>query len=144
MATPREVRELAFRVLYELDAGNEPADPVELAEQPDRFSKPELDRVRSLAEEAYRGRFEADTRLEVLAPTWPATRQPAVDRAIIRLAFAELRRGNADARVIINEAVELAKRYSTEKSPGFVNAILDKMSKKVEPTSDAGSTGWPS
>lgn len=144
MATPRETRELAFRVLYELDAGNEPADPVELSEQPDRFSASELDDVRQLADEAFRHRFEADTRLETLAPTWPASRQPAVDRAILRLGFAELRRGAVDARVIINEAVELAKRYSTEKSPGFINAILDKMAQSVEPTTDAGDKGWPS
>lgn len=146
MATPREIRELALRVLYEIDAAGGPGadpgaapDPKELTEQPDRFSAGELAKARALADEAYTIRTEADARLEALAPTWPATRQPAVDRAIIRLAFAELRRGQPGPSIVINECVELAKRYSTDKSPGFINAVLDKMARALKDTSPSGS-----
>ena len=60
-------------------------------------------------------------------PRWPAHRQPAVDRAILRLACYELRQEGSQPKVVINEAVEMAKRFSTEKSAAFVNGILGKV-----------------
>ena len=70
-----------------------------------------------------------------LAPAWPAHRQALADRAILRLGHYELTKGreaNNPPRVVINDMVALAKEYSTEKSPSFVNALLDKILKEVE------------
>ena len=66
-----------------------------------------------------------------LAPYWPTHRQAAVDRAILRLAHYEMMSGQTPPKVVVNEAVELAKRFSTERSPSFVNALLDKVLKDV-------------
>ena len=58
-------------------------------------------------------------------------RQPAVDRALLRLAYYEMTSGTTPPKAAVSEAVKLAKEFSTEKSPAFVNAILDKLLKKV-------------
>ena len=93
-----------------------------------------------LAEGAWLARAEADALATELAPDWPTYRQPPVDRAILRLAFHEIKIGHAPAKVAINEAVDLAKTFCTEHSPAFINGVLDKMAKRarLEP-GDAGS-----
>ena len=60
------------------------------------------------------------------AEGWTVERLPSVDRAILRLAVWELlARDDVPAAVVIDEAIELAKDYSTERSSGFVNGVLD-------------------
>lgn len=149
MATPAEIRELALRILYEIDAGGPDAagdyegNPAELTETPDRFSAAEYQKAVRMARAAYAGRTETDARVEKLAPTWPASRQPAVDRSLLRLAVHELRSG-VSRKVVINEAVELAKNYSTDRSPGFINAVLDKIADQLagaQPTKGEGPFG---
>ncbi|MDX1389866.1 MAG: transcription antitermination factor NusB, partial [Acidobacteriota bacterium] len=61
-------------------------------------------------------------------------RQPVVDRSLLRLAYYEMTSGVAPPKVAINEAVELAKEYSTEKSPMFVNGVLDKLYRQLRET----------
>lgn len=137
-ADKRAIRRLAFQALFQLDARPD-SDPAEIraalhasADEGARdVSDTHVDRAMDLALAAYRDRREADRAVSELAPTWPAQRQPAVDRAILRLAFHEMRTGWAAPKVAVNEAVELAKEYSTEKSPAFVNGVLDKMLKRV-------------
>lgn len=138
MAMPRDIRRLAFQALFQLDArGEGEAESIRAVlreigdEDPAEFSEKEMERAFALAVEAYRGRREADEESSRLAPTWPAHRQPAVDRAIIRLAHHEMTTGEVNPKIAVNEAVELAKRYSTEKSPSFVNGVLDKILKRV-------------
>ena len=67
-----------------------------------------------------------------LAPDWPTHRQPPLDRAILRLAHYEMTSGHAPIKVAINEAVELAKNYCAERSPPFINGVLDKMARCLE------------
>lgn len=63
---------------------------------------------------------------------WTMTRLPSVDRAILRLAVWELvAQPDVPAPVVIDEAVELAKEYSTERSSGFVNGVLDAVARQV-------------
>ena len=71
-----------------------------------------------------------DARLERLAPQWPPRRQPGVDRALLRLAAWELTRGETPPKVAIDEAIELAKQFSTEQSAAFVNGVLDAVLKE--------------
>ena len=87
-------------------------------------------------------RRTADTEFATLAPTWPAHRQPAVDRAILRLAYFELTRpgGIEKGRMIINDAIELTQEYSTDRSPSFVNGLLDKVFKRLGGTREKQST----
>ena len=146
MATPRDIRRLALRALVQLDAQGEGAsdvirqtltslnedDPDNLAaDDSAHFRESDVTKAFDLALAAFRDRRAADEAATELAPTWPAHRQPAVDRAIIRLAHHEITSGTGAPKASVNEAVELAKRYSTEKSPAFVNAVLDKILKRA-------------
>ena len=136
--TQREIRRLAFQALFQLDARAD-SDPGELgaalediaAESAPTLSRREVEGALALALDAYRRRREADQAVSELAPDWPAPRQPAVDRAILRLAFHEMTLPGARPKVVVNEAIELAKRYSTERSPAFVNGVLDKILKSL-------------
>ena len=60
----------------------------------------------------------------------PPRRQPGVDRALLRLATWELTRGETPPKVAIDEAIELAKQFSTEQSASFVNGVLDAVLKE--------------
>ncbi len=133
MALPREIRRLAFQILYEIDARNgRDVEEIRTGLNENESLKPaEQERVFALATGAWEYRQEADAAMLELAPDWPAHRQPAVDRTILRLAYYEMTRGGAAPKMVINEAVNLAKSFSTERSPPFVNALLDKIMKKL-------------
>ena len=73
----------------------------------------------------------ADEEITKHAIDWKLDRMAAIDRAILRLGIYELRRGETPARVVINESVELAKRFSSEDASAFVNAILDIVRKSL-------------
>ena len=144
MAKPRDIRMLAFQALFQLDALSEggltPEDRVEVQKSlaevefedgaaPD---DQDIEKAFDRAEQAYGVRRDSDRLVGVYAPTWPSHRQPAVDRAILRLACWEMQQEGASPKAVINESVELAKKYSTERSPGFVNAVLDKIYKHMQ------------
>ncbi len=133
MALPRDIRRLAFQALFQLDVrGDAELDSVKSSINSEgEFQPKDIEKAVELAQAAYVARAAADAAMLELAPTWPAYRQAAVDRAILRLAHFEMTSGRTSPKIAVNEAVELAKRYSTEKSPGFVNALLDKILKKV-------------
>ena len=91
-------------------------------------------RVMDLAEQLARGaraaRKELDKTIRRLSKDWPPARQPAVDRNILRLAIYELSLPDSTpAAVVINEAVELAKRFSTADSGKFINGVLGPASR---------------
>ena len=133
MSVARDIRRAAFQALFELDArGETDADAIRagLIESAE-LAPADADRAFDAALAAYRARAGADAAMEALAPGWPAHRQAAVDRAILRLAHHEMVSGRTPPKVAVNEAVELAKEFSTEKSPSFVNALLDKVLKQV-------------
>jgi len=133
MSTPREIRRLAFQTLFQLDArAGRNADDVRAGmSAADGFSDQDREKAFTLAKAAFDGRAIADKFMLELAPTWPAHRQAAVDRAILRLAHYEMMVARTPPQIVVNEAVELAKEFSTDKSPAFVNGLLDKVLKKV-------------
>src|SRR4051812_22791927 len=127
MASASRARELAMQVLFLWDSIGE-ADPLQAAQVQgeDRHIDDETRRRGlQIANEAWTTRDVADQWIERLAPQWPPRRQPGVDRAILRLAMWELTNANTPPKVVIDEAIELAKSYSTENSPAFVNGVLD-------------------
>lgn len=65
-----------------------------------------------------------DQQIEEAAPSWPIAKINKIDLAILRLAVFELKNTQTPPKVIIDEAVELAKEYGAESSPGFVNGVL--------------------
>ncbi|MBK7405286.1 MAG: transcription antitermination factor NusB [Phycisphaerales bacterium] len=139
-AQPRDIRRLAFQVLYQLDArqGRDAEEVLNLLGEQDGFSPAEVKKAFTVASAAWAGRAKADAATVELAPEWPAHRQAAVDRSILRLAYYEMTEGGIPPKVVVNEAVELAKLYSTERSPAFVNALLDKILKRLAPAAPVG------
>lgn len=136
MARPQDIRRRALQALYQLDVRGEDDAPeirAAMEAEPDGLGPRDVARAMDLALAAHRARTTADGAVRDLAPEWPAHRQPAMDRAILRLAHFEMTSGLVGPAVAINEAVELAKEFSTERSPAFVNAVLDALRKRLEP-----------
>lgn len=103
----------------------------------------------ALAEAAWTAHVQADAAVVELAPDWPTSRQPPVDRAILRLGYHEMVSGHAPPSVAIDEAVELARAFCAEESPPFINGILDGIRKKLDvegklpaPASRADADPW--
>ena len=175
MATAREIRRLAFQALYQLDARagtvgavaraggdisevttehdaaavlagllDDPEDPTSSAS---RYTAAEIKKAFLMASAAFADRAAADAFMTEAAPGWPAHRQAAVDRAILRLAHYEMTRPEAERthpKIVVNEAIELAKAFSTEKSPAFINGLLDKLLKQVlGDAAEEGHAGVP-
>ncbi len=134
---------MALQALYQLDArGGADADEVReglIAGDDTARTREAAVEAMALAQGAFERRAEADADLRLLAPTWPADRQPAIDRAIIRLAHYEMSAGGVNPKVAVNEAIELAKEFSTDRSPAFINGVLDKVLKRVLGGAPAGA-----
>jgi len=137
MAGSRELRRLAFQALFQFDAQSA-ASPAALESWLDasdlgaELSPKERAQVTATALAAFAGAKKADQAFVRLAPTWPAHRQAAVDRAILRLAFYEMHAGQTPPKVVINDAVELAKEFSTDRSPSFINGLLDRVFRDIQ------------
>lgn len=131
-STRREARELVLRMLFQLDVGKQPLDEVvEAALAQSRLEG----RNRAFAEEAVRGTWASreaiDLRLAALTADWAPERQAAVDRNILRLGAYELMYlPESPVAAVVNEAVELAKKYSTEESGRFVNGVLGALARQ--------------
>jgi N utilization substance protein B len=122
-------REIALQVLYQLEQ-NPDLDPKEV----DRFVEARIrePRLRDFAHALVSGvisnRSKIDELIAGVAENWRLDRMAAIDRNILRLgAFEMLYSSDVPAKVAINEALELAKRYSTSQSSRFVNGILDRL-----------------
>ena len=136
MAEARDIRRCALQSLYQLDAHRDAADALSreslLESLADSAGDPETHMLGlSLAQRAWAKREEADEAVAALSPEWPTHRQPVIDRNILRLGYFEIVSGETPPKVAINEAVELAREFSTDKSPSFVNGILDKIMKEA-------------
>ena len=129
----RKTRELAMQTLFLWDATGK--DDVDTARQlvADGTEDHEIRRAAlDMAAGTWNQREQIDTWVERLAPQWPPRRQPGVDRNLIRLAVWELTNTDTPPKVVIDEAIELAKQFSTEQSPSFVNGVLDSILKEKQ------------
>lgn len=77
-----------------------------------------------IVKEILANKVEIDKKIEEAAPTWPIDKLNKVDLAVLRLAVYELSSSDVPPKVIIDEAVELAKEFGAESSPSFVNGVL--------------------
>ncbi len=132
MSRRSRARDVAFQVLYQddLNPGGDPGAR-------DQFLQRRLDAelyefARDLVAGVRRNRAEIDARLDEIAEHWTLGRMAATDRNVLRLGAYELLHTDTPERVVVDEAVELAKRYGTARSSQFVNGILDRLMKKTE------------
>jgi N utilization substance protein B len=139
----REARELALRMLFELDLGRQPTEEViSAAMAQSRLTGKNREFAEGLVRGTLAHQREIDRRVADLAPDWALDRQAAVDRNILRLAAYEMLNG-ADAPVaaVVNEAVELAKKYSTAESGRFVNGVLGALARQPRGPDDTAGEG---
>ena len=135
MGARRKARELALQMLFEHDiAGTEPQ---EMFHRSDDLRKAP-DPIRNFTERLVSGtlahRDDLDAIISRQADHWRLSRMPVVDRNILRLALFELLHEPGTPRpVVIDEALEIAKRFSTPKSSQFINGILDGVLKSRLP-----------
>lgn len=125
----REARERAIALCYEAEAKS--LTPVEILESlpaaPMAYTSALVTGFTEKAE-------EVDAVIETHSQGWSLRRMPAMDRAILRVGSYELAfREDVPMAVIIDEAVELAKDYSTEKSGRFINGVLAAVAAAVRP-----------
>jgi N utilization substance protein B len=122
-------RERALQALYQIDVAASEIDDA-LARFWRSFEPAERE-VQELAEQLVRGvhreRRGIDDRIEAASTNWRVDRMARVDRNALRLAVYELLHGDAPVKVIINEAIELGKKFGSESSGAFVNGVLDKI-----------------
>jgi N utilization substance protein B len=133
MLKRRKIRELAMQILFLWDTQNERNEELARGVGAEPEEDPETRRpAMEMAAGTWEQRESIDRWVERLAPQWPPRRQPAVDRNLLRLAVWELTNTVTPPKVVIDEAIELAKAYSTENSGAFVNGVLDAVRKEHE------------
>lgn len=125
-------REFAMQMLFQWEMS--PQDTAKLEAKFWRAAKA-ADATRAFANQLFEAVAKDTAPLDEIirkySENWRFERLAAIDRAILRLAVHELRAEETPPKVVLNEAVELAKRFSSEEAAGFVNGILDTVHKSL-------------
>ena len=137
--TRRKSRELALQMLFQLDMGKQTADEVRGTFWNERR---DLDgKVRGFADDLFRTAAERQAEIDQIvernAEHWRMDRRAAVDRNVLRCGVAEML-GFADTPkpVVINEALEIARRFSSPESVTFINGVLDSVARELDRAKD--------
>jgi len=134
MGTRRKSRELTMQMLFQGDLGKQNPEEVRKLFWP---SRDDVDaETRGFAEDLYRiatsRQAEIDQLIEEHAQNWRIERMPVVDRNLIRTAVAEmLGFPNTPAAIIINESLEVGRRYAAPESIHFLNGVLDAIARDL-------------
>ncbi|MEO8215472.1 MAG: transcription antitermination factor NusB [Acidobacteriota bacterium] len=132
MGARRKARELALQMLFQYDmSGNVPGTIVLTFEDLHKVTPS----VRDFAVKLFEGTIHESTRIDEMivaqADNWRLSRMAVVDRNIIRMSIYEfLHESDTPKLVIIDEAIEIAKKFGTQKSSQFINGILDGVLKR--------------
>ena len=137
MGKRREARESALKFLYQAEFNSENPS-LELDSFCERLNTSEevQDFTQTLIKNIFIHKKEVDDLLKKISANWVPDRMAMIDKNILRLGICELLfDSTTPPKVVINEAVEIAKKFGTEESPDFINGILDKVYKdsKVAP-----------
>jgi len=148
MPSRQRARQRALQILFQWDARREPIDEAIRAYYESLYSEesagpPERD---DFVDQLVRGVVthlqDIDSRIARHAEHWRLERMPAVDRNVLRMGVYEMKEVGTAPAIVIDQALELARRYSTEESVHFVNGVLDAVRRELDlPTSSAESTG---
>ena len=133
----RKARELAMQMLFQADIGKQSADQVRATFW--KGGDEEIDpSVRGFAEDIFRVAVEQQEKIDALlvehSQHWRLERMPAVDRNLLRMAVAEmLGFKGTPFPIVINEALEIGRRYSAPESINFLNGVLDSIARSQLP-----------
>lgn len=149
----RRAREIALQALFQIDVGN--CDPETAISQaftreaegdwsPRQLPAKDAEYARTLVRGAWARREETDRLIARYARDWSVDRMVAVDRAILRLAVYEIQhQRDVPSSVVADEAVELAKCYSTAESSKFINGILGSVIRGMKQSADGEEPAVP-
>jgi N utilization substance protein B len=128
-------RELAFQILFQCDqTGDKVNAVVARFQELGRANKDAAEMAEELAVAAFKHLESTDAQIRGAAQHWKLERLLSVDRAILRLAAYELaERPETPLEVVLDEAIELAKKFGSDDSPAFVNGVLDSLAKDLRP-----------
>lgn len=131
----RRAREVAFRVAFQADVNGEPvADAWGQRRDEERLGDDQTELVQDVVRTLETRGEEIDAALRDAAEHWPLERLSGTDRAVLRTAVAELMaRPGTPVRVVIDEAIEIAREFGADESGGFVNGVLDKIARSLRP-----------
>lgn len=128
MPQRHKARQYALQMLFQWEIGKQ--EPQRIEDGFWRIARAEKS-TRAFANELFEGVAENASELDALVAAhtdnWRLERIALIDRAILRLGAHELRTRKAPGKVVVNEAVELAKTFSSEDAAGFVNGVLDSV-----------------
>jgi len=128
MSRRSRAREVALQVLYQYDLNPDTVAPIETFVQQRLGNEQRLiEFAQSLIAGVQQRARQVDRYLGSTAENWSLDRMAVTDRNILRLGAYELFYTDAPGRVVVNEAVELAKRFGDQRSPSFINGILDRL-----------------
>jgi N utilization substance protein B len=133
--TRRRAREVAFRLAYQADVMAEPCDPlVATACEEEHLNADQRALVEDVLAVLRTRAAEVDDLIRGAARHWELDRLAATDRSVLRIAIAELMgRPGTPARVVLDEAIEIARRFGSEESGRFVNGVLDQAARTLRP-----------
>ncbi len=131
----RRAREVAFRVAYQSDLTHDGYARVwALRVDEERLGDDQRHLVEDVVAVLEQRGAEVDEELQRAAEHWALGRLAATDRSVLRAAVAELLgRPGTPARVVLDEAIEIARRYGTGESGRFVNGVLDRIARRLRP-----------
>jgi transcription antitermination protein NusB len=144
MSSRHRARERSLQILFQWDARKEPIEDAITSFYESLYSeqsttKPVRDEfVDRLVKGVAENITEIDRRLAQHAEHWRIERMPAVDRNVLRLAIYEMMAMDTPPPVAIDEAIELARRFSGEESVQFINGVLDAAKRDIEGTASLG------
>ncbi len=134
MSSRRRSREVALQMLYGADVVDVAGNGSEnfLVDNEENVSEAVREYAERIALGAIEKSAEIDTMVESYSENWKVARMPLVDRNILRLAVYELLYcPDTPYKVVMDEAIELAKRFGSDKSAPFINGVLDRVHKEA-------------
>jgi N utilization substance protein B len=128
--TRHKARAIALQALYEVDSVARPPEAlIGRLNEVKSLTGDNIEFISGLISGTVNNKSEIDRQIKSFAPTWPVEQIAVIDRNILRLAIFEILFDNkVPVKVVINEAVELAKTYGSETSARFVNGVLGSVS----------------
>ena len=132
MGVRTTARKLAMQLLFQYDQQDFKGDIqnlIDLYVVKDKYQTATIDFVNEIVVNTINNITEIDNSLKENMTNWTIDRTAKVDLAILRIACYEIKYTKTEINIVINEAIEMAKKYSSEDSTKFLNGVLDKIKK---------------
>lgn len=128
----RQARELALQLLFQSEFAPQISVNAFLQVYDNNFSQETIRYAEMIIKTVNEYRSKIDDKISSVSRNWKVDRMAIIDRNILRIAIYEMKisQEQLSSKIVINEAVEIAKKYSTSESASFINGILDQISRE--------------